>query len=176
MRKIIFSAVALILLVSCGDKKTSDNSMLPDSSGNISHVSVVLGNDLWDGNVGEAIRNILGTPIYGLPQDEPMFSVSQIPASVFSGFVTKNRTILKIVPNKEAGIKYVDDVYAKPQKVITVSGKTREEIISTLNANADKIIETFRNVELTERLRQMSKSNHTHTSIEEKLIFLLFIE
>lgn len=169
MRQIIFSAVALILLVSCGDKKTSDESMLPDSSGNISHVSVVLGNELWDGSVGESIRNILGTPIYGLPQDEPMFSVSQIPASVFSGFVTKNRTILKIVPNKDAGVKFADNVYAKPQKVITVSGKTREEIVSTLNANADKIIETFRNVELNERLRQMSKSQHTHTVIEEKL-------
>ncbi|MCL5127237.1 DUF4837 family protein [Algibacter sp. L4_22] len=169
MRQIIFSAMALILLVSCGNEKKNDQSLLPDSSGNMSHVSVVLGNDLWDGGVGETIRNILGTPIYGLPQDEPMFSVSQIPASVFSGFVTKNRTILKIAPNKEAGIEITDNVYAKPQKVITVSGKTREEIISTLNENADKIIETFRNTELSERMRQMSKSHHTYTAIEEKL-------
>lgn len=169
MRQIIFSAMALFLLMSCGNEKKKDKSMLPDSSGNMSHVSVVLSNDLWDGSVGEAIRNVLATPIYGLPQDEPMFSVSQIPTSVFSGFVTKNRTILKIAPNKEAGISMADNVYAQPQKVITISGKTREEIIGVINANSDKIIETFRNVELNERLRQMSKSHHTYTSIEEKL-------
>lgn len=174
MRQIIFFTMTLFLLVSCGDqKKTNKDDMLPDSSGNISHVSVVLNNDMWDGSVGDAIRNILGTPIYGLPQDEPMFSVSQIPSSVFSGFVTKNRTILKIVPNKPVGISVADNVYAKPQKVITVSGKTRQEIISTLNANSAKIIEVFRNTELNERMRQMSKSKHTFTSIEDKLGFTI---
>jgi hypothetical protein len=170
MRKIIFSAMALILLVSCGDgEKKKDQSMLPDSSGNMSHVSVVLSNEMWDGSVGEAIRNILGTPIYGLPQDEPMFSISQIPSSVFSGFVTKNRTILKIKLNKTASVKVADNVYAKPQKVITVSGKSKEEIISTLNENSEKIIEIFRNTELDERIRQMSKSKHTFTAFKEKL-------
>jgi len=174
MRQIIFYAMTVILLVSCGDqKKTNKDDMLPDSSGNMSHVSVVLNNELWDGSVGDAIRNILGTPIYGLPQDEPMFSVSQIPSSVFSGFVTKNRTILKIAPNKPAGIKVADNVYAKPQKVITVSGKTRQEIISTLNTNSAKIIEVFRNTELNERMRQMSKSKHTYTAIQEKLGFTI---
>ncbi|MDN3664937.1 DUF4837 family protein [Algibacter miyuki] len=169
MRQIIFSAIALMLLVSCGDKKTKDQSMLPDSSGNMSHVSVVLENEMWDGSVGEAIRNVLATPIYGLPQDEPMFSISQIPTSVFSGFVTKNRTVLKVEMGKEAGINIVDDVYAKPQKVVTITGKTRQEIIDVLNTNAEKIIELFRNVELNERMRQMSKSHHTYTAIEEKL-------
>jgi len=169
MRKIIFSAIALILLVSCGEEKKKDQSMLPDSSGNMSHVSVVLSNEMWDGSIGEAIRNILGTPIYGLPQDEPMFSISQIPSSVFSGFVTKNRTILRIELNKPASVKVADNVYAKPQKVITVSGKTKEEIVSTLNTNAEKIIEIFRKTELDERIRQMSQSKHTFTAFEEKL-------
>jgi hypothetical protein len=169
MRKIIFSAIALILLMSCGEEKKKDQSMLPDSSGNMSHVSVVLSNEMWDGSVGEAIRNILGTPIYGLPQDEPMFSISQIPSSVFSGFVTKNRTILKIELNKSASVKVADNVYAKPQKVITVSGKTKEEIISTLNTNSEKIIEIFRKTELDERMRQMGQSKHTFTAFEEKL-------
>ncbi|MDG1728976.1 MAG: DUF4837 family protein, partial [Algibacter sp.] len=118
---------------------------------------------------GEAIRQVLGTPIYGLPQDEPTFTVSQIPPAVFSGFVTKNRTVLKIETGKKSGITISEDVYAKPQKVIVISGKTKDAIIEVLKLNASKIINTFRNEELAERMRQMAKSPHRFTSIKEKL-------
>ncbi|MDA9069925.1 DUF4837 family protein [Algibacter sp.] len=168
MRYFLLSVLSLTLLMSCGDKK-SNEKFLPDASGAINNVSVVTENDLWDGRVGEAIRNVLAKPIYGLPQDEPTFTISQIPTSVFSGFVTKNRTVLKIETNKEAGITISDNVYAKPQKVIVVSGKTKEEIIDVLKANETKIIDTFRNEELSERLRQMAKSPHNFETIKEKL-------
>tara|TARA_R110002110_G_scaffold18764_1_gene78597 strand:- start:1061 stop:1996 length:936 start_codon:yes stop_codon:yes gene_type:complete len=155
--------------MSCGNKNASKEKYLPDASGAINNVSVVTENDLWDGRVGEAIRNVLAKPIYGLPQDEPTFTISQIPTSVFSGFVTKNRTVLKIETHKEAGIIISDNVYAKPQKVIVVSGKTKEEIIEVLKANEAKIVETFKNEEINERLRQMAKSPHSFETIKEKL-------
>lgn len=169
MRYFLLSVLSLTLLTSCGDKNASKEKFLPDASGAINNVSVVTENDLWDGRVGEAIRNVLAKPIYGLPQDEPTFTISQIPTSVFSGFVTKNRTVLKIETNKKAGITISDNVYAKPQKVIVVSGKTKEEIIDVLKANETKIIDTFRNEELSERLRQMAKSPHNFETIKEKL-------
>jgi hypothetical protein len=159
----------LALFISCGDKKTSNEKFLPDASGAINNVSVVTENDLWDGRVGEAIRDVLAKPIYGLPQDEPTFTISQIPPAVFSGFVTKNRTVLKIEMGKEKGITIKDDVYAKPQKVIILTGQTKEDVISVLKANDSKIIDTFRNEELNERMRQMSKSPHSFTSIKEKM-------
>lgn len=169
MRYLLFSAVTFMLLMSCGDKNNSNKKYLPDASGAINNVSVVTENDLWDGQVGEAIRDVLAKPIYGLPQDEPTFTISQIPPAVFSDFVTKNRTVLKIEMNKEAGITILDDVYAKPQKVIVVTGKTKEAVIDVLKANETKIIDTFRNAELAERLRQMAKSPHSFEVIKEKL-------
>ena len=169
MRYFLLSVLSLTLLMSCGDKNASKEKFLPDASGAINNVSVVTENDLWDGRVGEAIRNVLAKPIYGLPQDEPTFTISQIPTSVFSGFVTKNRTVLKIETNEKAGITISDNVYAKPQKVIVVSGKTKEEIIDVLKANETKILDTFRNEELSERLRQMAKSPHNFETIKEKL-------
>ncbi|MDP5158417.1 MAG: DUF4837 family protein [Flaviramulus sp.] len=169
MKYFILSFLSLTLLTACADKKKSNERYLADASGAINNVSVVVDNELWDGSIGEAIRNILAKPIYGLPQDEPTFTISQIPPSVFSGFVTKNRTVLKIEPNKEPGIEISENVYAKPQKVIVISGKTKNEIIGILVENESKIIETFRNQELEERLRQMSKSPHQFTSIKEKL-------
>ncbi|WP_345275403.1 DUF4837 family protein [Litoribaculum gwangyangense] len=170
MKHIILSFLSLMLLMSCGDKKkSSEERYIADASGAINNVSVVLENDLWDGSIGDAIRAILTKPIYGLPQDEPTFTISQIPPSVFSGFVTKNRTVLKLETNKDADIKILEDVYAKPQKVIVISGRTKADIINIINENESKIVETFRNQELSERLRQMSKSPHPFTSIKEKL-------
>ncbi|GAA3588495.1 DUF4837 family protein [Flavivirga amylovorans] len=168
MRHIIFLA-SLLFFFSCGDKKSSNEKFLLDSSGSINNVSVVIDNKLWNGNVGETIRTVLAKPIYGLPQDEPTFSISQIPPAVFSDFVTKNRTILKVEMNKEASFKVLKDVYAKPQKVILVSGKTKQDIIDLITQNEEKIMETFRNEEIAERRRQMSKSPHKFTSIKEKL-------
>ena len=133
MRKLLFSAIVLALLTSCKEKKSSKEDIILDSSGNINHVSVVIDNELWKGSIGEAIRNVLAAPIYGLPQDEPMFTINQIPPSVFSGFVAKNRTILKIEYSNQAGITISDNVYAQPQKVIIISGKTKEDIINEIN-------------------------------------------
>jgi hypothetical protein len=50
-----------------------------------------------------------------------------------------------------------------------VSGKTKKEIIDVLKANETKIIDIFRNEELSERLRQMAKSPHNFETIKEKL-------
>lgn len=143
--------------------------MILDSSGSINNVSVVVVNDLWNTSVGDAIRNVLTATIYGLPQDEPVFTISQIPPSVFSGFVTRNRTVLKIEVSDTPKMQILDDVYAKPQKVIVISGKTKEALITVINQNAAKIVSTFKNAEIAERQRQMAKSPHNFTDIEKKL-------
>lgn len=170
MKNIFLSALMLLVVFSCKEKKNgTTEKFLFDSTGNISHVSVVIENDLWDGSIGEAIRGVLTKTIYGLPQDEPIFTLSQIPPRVFSDFVTKNRTILKVEMNKEPGIEFKEDVYAKPQKVVVISGKTRQDIIKLMTENGEKITEIFRNAEIVERQRQMAKSPHSFTSIKEKL-------
>lgn len=168
MQKNLFLIFTLILLASCKDK-VSNKEILLDSSGNINHVSVVIDNEWWDGSVGEAIRGVLAAPIYGLPQDEPLFTINQIPPSVFSGFVTKNRTILKIEESNNSGMTILENVYAQPQKVVVISGKSKQEIIDGINENASKIVDIFRNEELAERQRQMNKSPHKYKSIENKL-------
>lgn len=169
MRLILLLAFTSLFILSCGDKKSSNQKTLLDSSGNINNVSVVITNEMWDGSVGEAIRNVLATPVYGLPQDEPAYNIAHIPPSVFSGFVTINRTILKIELAKEPSIKIEKDVYARPQKVIIVSGRSKEDIINVVNDNAEKIVSEFKSEELKELQRRISKSLHHNKSIKEKL-------
>ena len=168
MRHIFLAIASIMLLVSCGDKP-SNQKILLDSTGTVNTISVVLSNDMWEGSVGEAIRNVLTTPVYGLPQDEPMFVINQIPSNVFSGFITRNRTILKIEIGKEAATNFVDNVYAKPQKVIVVSGTTKQDIINQLKENGSKITETFKGIEILEKQRLTRKSLYNDKVIQDNL-------
>ncbi|MCC1483463.1 DUF4837 family protein [Winogradskyella immobilis] len=155
--KNIFSIACLIVLLSCGGK--SDNvRYLANSTGNINNVSIVADNLLWEGRVGEAIREVLTAPLPGLPTDEPIFSLRQIPTQVFDGFATSSRSILKIEKIDDSGVSITRDVYARPQTVVVIKGKTDQEIIDQLNKNSAKIIDAFNKEERREKLRRINKS------------------
>lgn len=169
MKKAITISFVLILLTACNNGGSKGKRILSSSSGNINSLSVVIDNELWEGSIGEQIRSILGAAVYGLPQDEPLFSMRQMPTVVFSDFATKNRTILKIEKGKLADTRFFKNVYATPQKLILVSGKTNKEINEQLVQNAEKIVTVFKNAEIKENQRRISKSLNTKNGIEEAL-------
>jgi hypothetical protein len=169
MKKSILITVLSFVIFSCGDEASKNQKITPDSSGNLNSVSVVVDNELWKGSVGEDIRNTLATTVYGLPQDEPMFSMNQIPPSVFSGFVTKNRTVLKIEVKDKASFSVLENVYAKPQKVVLITGPDKTAIRNEINNNASKIIDAFKSEELKEKQRRINLSLYNDKDIEDKL-------
>ncbi|WP_188373197.1 DUF4837 family protein [Winogradskyella haliclonae] len=172
--KHIISLFCLLLVLSCNEKK--DNvRYLSESSGNINSISVVADNILWEGKVGEAIREVLAAPAKGLPQDEPMFSLRQIPTPVFSGFAARSRTVLKIEKTDESGVFTKEDVYAKPQTIVIVKGKTDQDIINQLKENLPKIIDAFTKREVAEKLRRINKSLLKDEAMENAMGFTIDI-
>ena len=172
--KHIFSLLALLVLISCNDKK--DNvRYLSASNGNINAISVVADNILWEDRVGAAVRNVLAAPAKGLPQDEPMFSLRQIPTQVFDGFATRSRNILKLEKTDTTGILIKKDAYAKPQTVVVIKGKTDQEIIDQLKNNEAKVINAFTKQEVSEKLRRINKSKLDVSEIENTLGFTIDI-
>lgn len=167
MKTFLSLAVTFLLLVSCNEG--SNKRIVPSSSGRINNLQVVADNLLWNDSVGEAIRNVFAAPVQALNQEEPLFSIDQMPPQVFTDFATKNRIILKIEKGVPAATTIRDDVYARPQKVAVVSGETNEEIIDQLQKNGDKIIDAFKKEELTERQRQIKLSLFDDASLEKKL-------
>lgn len=129
----------------------------------------MIDNNLWEGSVGDNIRSLIGASLYGLPQDEPLFTLRQMPTSIFTGFVRKNRIVLKVVKGEEAGTQFYKDSYAKPQKMVVVSGFTNSEIIDQIKENADKIISVFKFEEIKEKQRRILKSINKNNNIETVL-------
>ncbi len=168
MKKLILITFSVLLLISC-NKNNSSKRAVPASSGKINYVSVVVDNELWEGSIGKAIRDSIGEAVYGLPQDEPIFSMRQMPPSVFTDFARNNRTVLKIEKGKDTDVKIYENPYAKPQKMVVVSGNTNKDIVEQLYSNKAKIISTFKTEEIKERQRRTRISINTANNIEAKL-------
>lgn len=167
MKTIYAIALSLLVLTSCNNNK--DQRILTASSGKINTLLVVVDNLLWDDSVGETIRNVFTAPVPALTQDEPLFSLSQMPSSVFDGFATKNRIILKIEKGGEAGMTILHEVYARPQTVVVVSGKTDQEINDLLETNGEEIIAAFKAEELKENQRRIQISLMDDTPLQKAL-------
>ncbi len=149
-----FILIAALLFISCND----GTKIVLASSGNLNEISIVVEDQLWEGSIGKALTNILSKPIYGLPQQEPLFKLRQIPPRVFSGFVTKSRTIIIIENNKQKHTRLLLNKYASPQTVIVVSGMTSREIIEELKKHSKKIINKIKEAEIKEKQRRIRKS------------------
>ena len=95
MKRSLLVLASIFLFFACEESKDQkkDTRILSDSSGNINQLTVVIDNQMWEGEVGEAIRTRFAAPVDGLPQEEPLFSLSQIPPETFTGFVRNSRML-----------------------------------------------------------------------------------
>ena len=165
---LVLLLLTLSLFFGCHDENAK--RIVPKSSGgSLNDITVVADNLLWENNVGEVIRDTLAASVEGLSVDEAQFRLRQMPPSVFTGFATKNRTVLIIEKGKPAGTKILSNEFAKPQTVVVVSGNTNAEIIDQVNTNSVKIIDAFKKEELKEKQRRISKALFNDKDIQERL-------
>jgi hypothetical protein len=147
-----------VIFTSCNESGKKDKSLVPNSVGNINSLQIITSNDLWNGAVGEAIRNNFAAPTDGLPQDEPLFSMNQMPPEAFSGFARSNRLFLYVVLSEEDKVTLANNEYAKPQTGAIIKATSAEKLVELINTNATKIIESFHASEIKERQRRTSIS------------------
>src|SRR5690606_1880573 len=158
---------SFLILISCNT--TPKKTYVPESIGAINSLSIVMDNELWEGKVGDHVRQYFAAPVLGLTWDEPLFTINQMPVEVFSGSILKTRSILFIARDTLSLAHIKTDVYAAPQKVGVVKGTTEEEIIKNLDAKAKEMITAFKDVEIEEAQKRFLKSLNRETVLEDKL-------
>ena len=161
--------VCLLVVASC---ENNPNSYKPISSGNIQTVTVVMENALWNSEAGEHVRKIFASEFVGLPQQEPIFSLKQIPLSIFSDFTRESRNVLVVSKKRKDTFKITKNKYANPQVVVEVYGKTNKEIIDQINLHAPKAIKAIRQNEIKEKQRRIRKSVFKSEELKELSIDL----
>ena len=156
MNKAHFLCVLLsVVLVSCFKKEAN----LPrKTSGAINTISVIIEDQLWNGEVGDSIRNKFASPVIGLPEEEPLFTINQFPIQLLEGFATASRSIIIVKKAAENKFEIKKNQYASPQNVFHISGKTAIEILQLLEEHSPEIIRHIKQAEIAESQRINQKS------------------
>ncbi|MDR7369848.1 DUF4837 family protein [Flavobacterium aquidurense] len=141
------------LLVSCLKNEKQQEPV----SGKTNTISVIIDDQLWYGEVGDSIRNKFASPVWGLTQEEPLFTINQYPARLLEGFVTDSRSI--IVVKKAATDKFeIIRSRALPHNTFRIYGKSVDDIICSIEMNAGQIIKLIRDAEIEKIQQDNSKA------------------
>lgn len=156
-----------LFLIGCKEGEKQD--FLPNSIGAYNTLTIVIDNELWKSEVGDRIRENFAAPALGLTWDEALFSITQVPPQVFSGAVRNTRNVLYVMEDSLDIAHMKTDMYAKPQKVGVLKGRTKAEIIENLNEKASEFIETFKKQEIEVAQRRFLKSLNKEKALEDNL-------
>jgi len=128
------------------------------ATGKINSISVVIDDQLWNGEIGDRIRNKFASPVVGLPQEEPLFTINQYPAKLMEGFMTDSRTIIVVKKENKNLFSINKNQYTTPQNVFHISGKTSDDILEIIEKNTPKIIQIIKETEISESQRIINQS------------------
>jgi hypothetical protein len=147
MRNLFFATIA-ILMVSCGE--TTFN---PDATGRPGELVVVIENSFLEKEAGQAINEVFGRSQYGLPQDEPLFTIVSIPNASFNKVLQRHRNILiaDIAPQNTSNITIKNDAMAKGQLFIQISAPSDSAFARIIQKNSNNLLAYYSEKEL-ERL------------------------
>jgi len=163
----IILVMVCVAFASCSqrDKRTIKNMsvLTPASSGNPYEVMVVAEDSIWDGYVGASLREVLETPMEGLPQEEPSFKVSHVTPKHYDRITNLFRNVVLIkIDNREftkAKMKITRDVYSSPQAIMTLQGPDVVDVSTFITENKMRIVDFFNKEEIN-REAEFLEANH----------------
>jgi hypothetical protein len=168
---ILFFTLFTFLFFSC---KKQENNLPRKATGKINTISVIIDDQLWNGEIGESIRNKFASPVIGLPEEEPLFTINQYPVKLMEGFMTDSRTIIVVKKENKTQFEIRKNQYASPQNVFHISGKTNGDILEIIEKHTPQIIQIIKETEIAESQRINRQSlinpiiirNKFHISLE----------
>jgi len=137
----------LLLNVSClknpGSDRSGKNLTLPNITGSAGEVLIVMDNNQWKSNGGNALRESLEQEYPALPQPEPLFDLIHITSEAFDDLFKMHRSIIITdvsSVHKVSEIKYFENTWAKPQIVIRLLAPDPESLNRLIIENTDRLI------------------------------------
>lgn len=158
----------VFFVVGCNNPSSKNQKVIPNSSGNINTISVVMPEKAWHGKLGNKVRDLFQTPYEGLPFDEPQFSLKYLNPKVFSGFAKQSRNIIWFVKDSLSQFQMLKDAYARPQIVSLFKANDEEEQAFYLEENISLIRQSITENERIEKLRRISKAPTTETNLKKR--------
>lgn len=173
-----FALIVLLFTASCenegkgGQENQKSNEILQKARGESGEVILVIPPSLWEGELGDLLRDVFTSNVKVLPQDEKLYDLKPVDPSKFNSIfkASQNLMFVATLDNKKPEGKYMrkyftdnslkqieksptlfsfnqQDVYANGQEVLYLFGRNEEELINNIKANKSGIKEFFNDKE-----------------------------
>lgn len=142
----LLALAIMVILPSCKHRE----ALLPNISGKAGEVVVVMDKENWDGSLGTLVRDILATDCPYLAQKEPLYDLAHVTPSGFSNMFKYHRNILFFTIGEnvtDSSAVFRNNVWANPQCVIQISGKTAEMAAGIFDGSKETIISALEQAE-----------------------------
>lgn len=151
MNRLYLKAVLIIIftlsIISC---KKNTPVLYKNITGKANELLVVIADDTWNSKPGELIKAALGQYQAGLPQDEPIFDVTNIPPIAFKSIFKSSRNIIQVTVSSTVvnpGVVLKENLWAYPQAIVEIKAQSTEQFEELFNSNSTKIIAYIKNAE-----------------------------
>ncbi len=139
----LIAILAVVFMVSCSSDATQ---MHKNITGRAGELVVVISKDSWEGATGKLIRETLAQAHVGLPQDEPLFDLIDVPHAAFKDIFKSTRNIVQTSISStvdKPGVTFKDDVWAYPQATVQIRAKNATQFEELFTENKEKILSYF---------------------------------
>lgn len=140
MKKILFSVLILLAFVGC--KGNSEKKYIKASAGNPYEMFAVMPKGVWEGAIGDTIRNSLMKNVEMINFDEPAFDVLYVAPDGFKGLALEHRNVLIARYGSEytkAEVLSEKNKYVQPQIYVFLQAPTQQELLTLVEQKIDSV-------------------------------------
>lgn len=170
--KYLLNVCVFLVILSCGDSDTEPYK--PAAGGAQGTIEVVLNAQLWEGRLGEIIKDKLAPLIDYYPNEEYLFDLNHSTKKGFGMSSKRQRYIVQFILNSnnsiDPDINYSSNVWASRQSLVRIIGNSQQDLYDVFIANAQDIQDYFMKKEL-ERLEErliLNQNYQAKKALKEK--------
>lgn len=131
-------------------------------------VAVLIPNSLWNGKIGDKIREKFGAPIEGLHECESVFTLMPIHSNNLPDEAKAARNILVIDFNNIKQIAHETNKYHQNQHIFTIKGRNEEMVLNQIQISCDEIMNTFYQSEINLVLQRSKTDEKLQKQIKKQ--------
>mgnify|MGYP000604444374 CR=1 FL=1 len=163
MKKLLFIAL-FFSFINCGEEENTE-IYKPSAIGTQGIVNIVMDNVLWEGRLGEIVKDKIAPMIEYYPNQEYLFDLIHSTKKEFNMSSKKQRNIIEFTLNKseniEPNLTYSSDIWASGQSIIKIIGRNQQDLYDLFISHSQEIQDHFMKLEI-EQLKSnlMSSPNY----------------
>lgn len=144
-----FFIILAFLLCACHDQNHKDIASLPSMTGGLNELIIVLEEPLWKSSLGDSLRVLLGAQVPGIPWQEPIFDLVQIPPKTYSSIFVTHRNLLFFEKGSKPSVGFQENANSRGQLMALVTYQDKEQLSSLIQQYGAIIAHKFQEMEKT---------------------------